>query len=170
MSWKMKQNLRKGFTLVEIVVVMTVVCILAGIGSSTLLGHNDEARCTEIYSILPQIIQSEELFFLEYNRYYAADQENLRNHCVDVSGVEHFSYSTLLNDDSSYSVRAEATGWGQGGWALYSRKDDQWDCDGVVIKRRWLPASEKDEKSNQEVAKQPPGQKDKKQPPGQEKK
>jgi prepilin-type N-terminal cleavage/methylation domain-containing protein len=154
-----------GFSLIELIVVVNLVAILAGIGAVTYSGRAEEARCIEIQSILPQIVYSQKFYFIRYKQYYAADHEDLRRRGVDLSDVRYFTYDTFPDKGGAFSVRAEATGWAPGGWVLYKHADDDpWQCDGVVIRRDWLPGYQ--------GKKEPPGQakgKGKKQPPGQAK-
>jgi prepilin-type N-terminal cleavage/methylation domain-containing protein len=154
-----KKRVQKGFSLIELIVVVNLMAMLVGIAVAALSGYTEEARCSEIQSVLPQIVHSQKFHFIRYKQYYAADHEGLSRRGVDLSDVRYFTYATFPDEDGVFSVMAEATGWTPGGWVLYKHGDDDpWDCDGVVIQRRWLPDSREKK------------QKDKKQPPGQAKK
>lgn len=130
----------KGLTLVELLVAVNVLAILVGVASIFYSEFGDEARCTEIYTVFPQIIRSQGLYAMKYNQYYSAlDHNELQMHGVDLSEVQYFSYSTFP-DDSSFSIKAQATDWAPGGWVLYKmRGDPEWSSDNVLIKRHWLP-------------------------------
>ena len=146
-----RRNLKKGLTLVELLVVVNIVAILAGVASVALSEYGDESRCLEIYTVLPQVIRTQAFYHMRHNQYYAANHNELKDYGVDLSEVSYFTYATFSDEGSSYSARAEATGWARGGWVLYRHDDDDpWDCDDVVIKRWWLP--------DYKAKKQPPGQ------------
>ena len=135
-----KRYRTKGFTLIELLVVVNIVAVLAGIASVVHSERTGEARCMELYTVLPQIMRSQSVHYLQHNQYYLADHDDLGSHGVDLSEAQAFRYSTFLNEFSSYSVRAEATSWAPGGWVVYhQRGEPRWNCDGTVIKRNWLP-------------------------------
>jgi prepilin-type N-terminal cleavage/methylation domain-containing protein len=135
-----RKNYEKGFTLVELLVVVNIVAVLAGIATIVSSEYGSESRCLEIYKVLPQVIRSQGFYYMKDNEYYSAGHNELKHYGVDVSETKHFTYSTFANGFSSYSVRADATEWAAGGWVLYNhRGDPMWSCDGVEIKRDWLP-------------------------------
>jgi prepilin-type N-terminal cleavage/methylation domain-containing protein len=130
----------KGFTLIEMLFVVNIVAILVGIAAIISSEHGSESRCVEIYRVLPQIIRSQSLHYMNHQSYFAASHDELEEHGVDVSETGHFSYSTLPDEVSSFLVRAETKGWAPGGWVVYTHKGDPtWSCDGVMIKTSWLP-------------------------------
>jgi prepilin-type N-terminal cleavage/methylation domain-containing protein len=133
----------KGFTLLELLIVVNIVAILAGFSSVLYLEFGNEARCAEVYGVFPQIIRSQGLHATKYNRYYMAlDHDELRAHGVDLSETQYFTYATFENEFSSFSIKADATDWAAGGWILFNMKGSpQWSSDGVLIKRDWLPES-----------------------------
>jgi prepilin-type N-terminal cleavage/methylation domain-containing protein len=139
----MIQKNTKGFTLIEILIVVNIVAILAGLASVLYVEFGNEARCAEVYGVFPRIIRSQGLYATQYNRYYTAlDHDAFRVRGVNLSETQYFTYSTFENEFSSFSIKADATDWAAGGWILYNMKGSpQWDSDGVMIKRDWLPES-----------------------------
>ncbi len=133
-------NHNKGLALIELLIVVNILAILSAAGSILYSEYSDEARLVEIYTLFPQIIRSQGLYATQYNRYYtASNHDEFRAHGVDLSEVQYFSYSTFP-DDSSFSIRAEATDWAAGGWVLFSMKGSpQWSSDDVIIKSQGLP-------------------------------
>ena len=131
----------QGFTLVELLIVVNIVAVLAGLASVIYSEFGNEARCAEVYGFFSQIIQTQGLHAIKYNRYYTAlTHDELRIHGVDLSEAEYFTYSTFENEFSSFSIRADATDWAAGGWVLFNMKGSpQWSSDGMLIKKDWLP-------------------------------
>jgi prepilin-type N-terminal cleavage/methylation domain-containing protein len=136
----MKRISKRGFTLVEVLVVVIVVSILTSVGVIMTSEASSETKCLEIQSILPQIIRSQASHYLKNNRYFTAGHQELEDYGVDVRDAIYFTYSTIPREGSSFSIRFEATAWAPGGWVLYLHEgDDRWSCDGSLIKRSWLP-------------------------------
>jgi prepilin-type N-terminal cleavage/methylation domain-containing protein len=167
-------GLQRGFTLVEIMIAVTLVAVLLGVATVALSGHSDEARCLEIQPVLSQMIHSQTFHFLRHNEYYSSsDHEELKDRGVDLSDVKYFTYATFPDEEGTFFVRAEATEWAPGGWVVYKHgHEDPWDYDGKVIKRNWLPIYRG---KNQTDKNEPPGHArgkkgEKRSPPGQAKK
>ena len=135
----MRRNIR-GLTLIELLVVVNILAILVGVTSILYSEYGNEARCTEIYPVFRHIIRSQGLYEIQYNQYYSAlNHDELRAYGVDLSEAEYFNYSTFP-DDSSFSIRADATDWALGGWVLFNMGvDPHWSADDVIIKTAWLP-------------------------------
>jgi prepilin-type N-terminal cleavage/methylation domain-containing protein len=131
----------RGFTLIELLVVVNIVAVLAGMAVVLYAELGYEARCTEFYGVFSRIIRSQNLYVMEHHRHYTAlNQDQWEVHGVDLSDTQYFTYSTFPDESSSFSIRAEATDWAPGGWVLLRmRGDPQWNSDGEVIKRAWLP-------------------------------
>jgi prepilin-type N-terminal cleavage/methylation domain-containing protein len=135
-----QRKAQKGLTLVELLIVVNILAILIAAATIVVSEYGSESRSTEIYAVLPQIIRCQAFCYMKNNEYYTADHNELRNHGVDLSGAKYFTYSTFPNEVGFFSVRADATEWAAGGWALYNhRGDPTWSSDGVLIKRNWLP-------------------------------
>ena len=129
-----------GFTLVEVLVVVNILAILFGVATIVSGEYGSESRCMEVHSVLPQLIRAQACYYMTHNRYFAAGHDELKNHGVDVTEARYFTYSTFPNEFSSFSARAEATGWADGGWVLYNQRGDPvWRCDGARIQKSWLP-------------------------------
>lgn len=64
---------RRGFTLVEILVVMAIIGILASLGTSSFLTSRLRGRDAERKASIGQIQRALELYYNDYNRYPAAD-------------------------------------------------------------------------------------------------
>jgi prepilin-type N-terminal cleavage/methylation domain-containing protein len=137
----MKRKRRnKGLTLVELLVVVNILAVLAGTASIALSEYGDEAKSLEVYNIFPQIIRSQKFYVMKNDRYYAANHNQFKNYGVDVSEAEYFSYSTFPDEVGTFSIRADAGPWAEGGWVQFDQMGDPpWRSDGVFIKQTWLP-------------------------------
>ena len=90
----------KGFTLIEMLIVVNIVAVLVGIATIISSEHSGESKCVEIYRVLPQIIRSQAFHYMSHQRYFAASHNELKDHGVDVSETGYFSYS-IINPDGS---------------------------------------------------------------------
>jgi hypothetical protein len=121
-------------------IVVNILAILIVAASVALSEYSYESRCLEVYNVFAQIIRSQAFHLMQYNQYYVANPNELKGHGVDLSEAVYFTYSTFIDENSIFCVRADTKGWGSGGWILYKHKDNvPWQCDEVVIQRNWLP-------------------------------
>ena len=134
------RDFQRGFTLVEVLVVVNILAILLGMATIVFGEYGDESRCMEIHQMLPQIIRAQAYYYMTHNDYFTAGHDKLENYGVDVTEARYFTYSTISTGFSSFSVRADATAWAEGGWVVYDQKGNPvWRCDGTRIERGWLP-------------------------------
>jgi len=134
------KDFHRGFTLVEVLVVVNILAILFGVATIVSGEYGGEARCMEVHQMLPQIIRAQAYYYMTHNAYFAAGHDELESYGVDVTEARYFTYSTFPNEFSSFAVRAEATVWADGGWVVYDQKGEPvWRCDGARIERSWLP-------------------------------
>jgi prepilin-type N-terminal cleavage/methylation domain-containing protein len=67
MKIQIKQSSHRGFTLVELLVVILIIIILAAIGSAAYLGVLQKARMTTSLSSATNVANAVEAFYSEYN-------------------------------------------------------------------------------------------------------
>ena len=93
----------KGFTLVELLIVITILSILAAMAIPQLFPQTEKGRIGEAMTILSAMRQSEEAYYLENGAYVAASaatpsdwQDKLRMESPNVSTSRFFTYRVSL--------------------------------------------------------------------------
>jgi len=102
----------KGFTLVELLIVITILGILAAIAIPRLFPQTEKARVAEAINILSAIRQAQEAYFLQHGRYCDTndgclwDDLGMGNPNDD---AKYFTYSYL----GGFDKEAEEEGGGE---------------------------------------------------------
>src|SRR3954447_16153781 len=79
---------RKGFTLVELMIVVAIISVLAVVAGTAYRRYMDSARTTEAYAMLGEIRTKEEAYRAEQSQYAAtAPDEALTNGFPVVDGA-----------------------------------------------------------------------------------
>jgi len=65
--------LKDGFTLLELVIVVIIVAVLAGLGLPLFQGAIIKARLTESYNVVSAIAKAEEIYYAQYGAYICAE-------------------------------------------------------------------------------------------------
>jgi len=75
----MKNNIKNkfkkssGYTLVELLTVITIIGILASIAIPNYLGYRDKAKMVTIYSTIHQILLAQEVYWTDFEGFFPGD-------------------------------------------------------------------------------------------------
>jgi prepilin-type N-terminal cleavage/methylation domain-containing protein len=100
---KMLKN-KKGFTLIELMIVVAIIGILAAIAIPNFMNYQCKARQSEAKSNLGAIRVAQETYMAENNT-YAADIVNLS---WETKGETEYTYSITSADSTSFTAQATA--------------------------------------------------------------
>jgi len=119
---------RKGFTLVELMVVIIIVGILAAIAVPLYTQYAERARVTEATSIMGAINTSQKVYFTRRAQYYTADNSVVPTafdtYGIDISDTKYFTYATApnaLGDGFVVTATTIAATFGGDGTVTYTK-------------------------------------------------
>lgn len=114
---KFKNN--KGFTLIELMIVVAIIGVLAAIAIPNFLNYQCKAKQSEAKSNLGSIRTSEEAYLAEFDT-YTTDKTKLG---FDTKGTARYSYSIAITAGTSFTAQASAAnlkGTSTDAWTLTS--------------------------------------------------
>ncbi|MFH1865324.1 MAG: prepilin-type N-terminal cleavage/methylation domain-containing protein [Candidatus Eisenbacteria bacterium] len=113
---------RKGFTLVELMVVVIIVLVLAGIAVPVYIHYIQEGKKSEAYAVIDSAVSGALVYFQKYNT-YADGTWDLWLCADDVGNAIYFDYGPgpVSADAGGFVITANATGnWGSG-WVTWTQ-------------------------------------------------
>jgi prepilin-type N-terminal cleavage/methylation domain-containing protein len=96
---------RKGFTLVELMVVVIIVLVLAGIAVPVYIHYIQEGKKSEGYAVIDSIV-SGALVYFQKNDTYAGGTVDLWLARDDVDNAVYFDYNITGATDTGFTVEA----------------------------------------------------------------
>jgi len=98
----------RGFTLIELMIVVAIVAILAGLSYPSYQKYMWETRRSDAYTALARIADLQERFYLQ-NRTYTTDITQLGG----ANSVEgYYNLSVTAADNNTYTLQADAVAGG----------------------------------------------------------
>ena len=80
--------MKKGFTLVELVITIAIVIILSVISVPIYRGYVDKAKMSEGYSLLGLILSAQKSYYSEYGNFYVSSGSNMWTNNDTVLGID----------------------------------------------------------------------------------
>jgi len=104
-------NKEKGFTLVELMIVVVIIGILASLAVPRFMQASSKAKQHECQQLLKQIYTMQRTYFQEYNTYLACTDDNdFETIGVDIPPTAHYEFSVTAGSsgDITSSFYADA--------------------------------------------------------------
>jgi type IV pilus assembly protein PilA len=101
---KMLKN-KKGFTLIELMIVVAIIGILAAIAIPNFMTYQCKAKQSEAKSILGSIRTAQEAYYAEHSN-YAASLDAMK---FTTKGGGDYTYSITANDATDFTAQATGT-------------------------------------------------------------
>ena len=94
----------RGVTLLELLIVMVIVGIMAAVAYPSYRDYITRAKRTEAKTLLLEIAQNQERFYLQNNRY--GDMGDLGYSDPKITDTESYSVTITANDANNFSATA----------------------------------------------------------------
>ena len=101
---KNMRNSQKGFTLIELMIVVAIIGILAAIAIPNFMNYQCKAKQSEAKSSLGNIRSMQEAYFAEWDTYSAIGPIGF-----ETKGTPRYSYSVTTANTTGYTARATTT-------------------------------------------------------------
>ena len=114
MNFKFLEN-KKGFTLVELVIVIVIVGILSIVAVPIYRGYTRKAMLTEGKSIIANIENSEKIYYAENSFFYSTQKKSFDKVLdVDVRSNKYFRSFEITAEEKSFVATTSGTGIASG--------------------------------------------------------
>ncbi len=97
---------RKGFTLIELIIVLIIVGILATLGISKFSAFIERSRIAEARTILGDIRKAERAYFMQNTTYANVLTDLLVEAPAACADAYYFSYTITAADDTDFAAEA----------------------------------------------------------------
>jgi len=104
-----KLNTQKGFTLIELMIVVAIIGILAAIAIPNFMNHQCKAKQAEAKSLLGALRTAEESYFSEHSVYKDENDFNVIGFKAKGDTAYHFTVPVINNTAGYFQARAQAT-------------------------------------------------------------
>jgi len=95
---KVRKGFKKGFTLVEIMIVIAIIAILAGVAIPTFIAKIRKAEAVEAVGLLKHLVDSESIYKSSHGKFYIGTDFNKTMKVLNVGLPEgKFNYNIQTN-------------------------------------------------------------------------
>ncbi len=109
MELKQRRN-QGGFTLVEVLAVLIIVAILAGVGTPIYLSYVEGARAAEAQTTISSIVSSEKIFYQKHGRYATLEElRSKKNVNIDPATELSWKFEVTSSETELKKVTATST-------------------------------------------------------------
>ena len=106
---------RRGFTLVELMVVVIIVLVLSGIAVPVYMHYTMEAKKSEAYATIDSVVSGALVYFQKNETYQNGTFSRFLAH-DDVGNARYFTYALSNMSNMGFTVTATVRGtWGPSG-------------------------------------------------------
>ncbi len=103
---------RKGFTLIELMVVVIIVLVLAGIAVPVYMHYIQEGKKSEAYAVIDATVAGALTYFQRNNTFVGGTMTNFLAQ-DDVDNADYFTYALSGQSAAGFVVTASVSGtWG----------------------------------------------------------
>lgn len=107
-----KHTRQKGFTLVELMVVVVIAMVLAGIAVPVYMHYIQEGKKSEAYAVIDSAVSGAKIYFQRYNTYVGGSFVKFKSG-DDVGNATYFTYALGTLSTKGFTVTATLSGdWG----------------------------------------------------------
>ncbi|MCP2500501.1 MAG: prepilin-type N-terminal cleavage/methylation domain-containing protein [Deltaproteobacteria bacterium] len=125
------RNARRGFTLIEITIVLLLIGILATLAVSTYRNMVNKARMTQAKTVLGHLTKTEATYFSDHDRY----TDNVTLLDFDPVKYPYYNVSVILDNDArNYLGIATGVGVMQGDWWTITKDGQPTQADNSVFR------------------------------------
>ncbi len=124
------KKINKGMTLLEVLIVVTIIGILAGLGFVNYAGIREHSLGREAQANLKLIAAAERIYRMEYGHYYGSDASisNINDVLkLSMPGAANRSWDYAITSagDDAFAIRAQRLGAGGALDCEYTQQQDQ---------------------------------------------